>query len=197
MTAAAADHFQIDAPATVASGMAFDGTVTALDPYGNIDTNYCGTVTFMTSDPDPGVILPADYTFLDTDSGVAVFPQGFTLVTLGDQTITVTDTSNTLITGTVTVTVQSPNAPGASGGAGEGSGAAAGAILAPSQPTTAAERGRTPEDVSLRQFASLGITDPANATLGLKRLAVVRPRHGPLSLVETLDQLFVEEGLIG
>jgi hypothetical protein len=196
VTPAGADHFQIDAPATVASGMAFDGTVTALDPYGNIDTNYRGTVTFMTSDPDPGVILPADYTFLDTDSGVAVFPQGFTLVTLGDQTITVTDTGNALITGTATVTVQAPG-PGASGTAGKGPGVADGAVLAPSQPTAAAGSGTAEGDASLRLLASLGITDAVNPTLGLEPLAAARRHHTPLSLVETLDQLFVEEGLIG
>jgi hypothetical protein len=44
-------------------------TITALDSYGNIDTAYQGTVTFSTTDPDSGVVLPADYTFTTGDGG--------------------------------------------------------------------------------------------------------------------------------
>jgi RHS repeat-associated protein len=107
---AAADHFQIDAPATAGSGMAFDITVTALDPYGNIDTNYTGTVTFTSTDPDGSVVLPDDYTFTADDGGVHTFAQGVTLVTVGDQTLTVTDTM-TGISGSATVTVGAPGLP--------------------------------------------------------------------------------------
>jgi hypothetical protein len=68
--------------------------VTALDANGNIDTNYQGTVTFSTTDPDPGVVLPADYTFTTgdgADNGVHRFPGGVTLVTMGAQSLTATD----------------------------------------------------------------------------------------------------------
>ncbi len=102
--AAAADHFEVDIPATVPAGTPFDVTVIALDPYGNVDTQYTGTVTFASSDPDPQVVLPADYTFTAADAGMVVFPQAATLITLGDQTVTATDT-NTGITGSATVTV--------------------------------------------------------------------------------------------
>ena len=81
--------------------------MTALDPSGNIDTSYQGTVTFSTTDPDSGVVLPAEYTFTTGDggdSGVHAFLGGVTLVTVGDQTLTVTDTVSG-ITGTTTVTV--------------------------------------------------------------------------------------------
>src|SRR5262249_3202854 len=60
---APADHFRVAAPARVTSGRPFDFTIIALDPYGNIDVNYSRTVTFMTTDQDPGVVLPLDYTF--------------------------------------------------------------------------------------------------------------------------------------
>jgi hypothetical protein len=47
---------------SVVSGAAFDLTVTAVDPYGNTDTNYVtnqsGVVTFSTTDQDPGIVLP-------------------------------------------------------------------------------------------------------------------------------------------
>jgi streptogramin lyase/Ca2+-binding RTX toxin-like protein len=195
VTPAAADHFQIDAPATVAPNMPFDVTVTALDPYGNIDTNYRGTVTFTSSDSDPNVVLPSDYTFMDTDSGIAVFAQGFTLATLGDQSISATDIDSG-ITGMATVTVQSPG-PGASGVAGKGSGAVDGGTLAGSQPATPAGTGAAEGTQSLRLLASLGITDSAKPMPRAGSLAAARPHHALLSRVELLDQLFLEQGLIG
>jgi WD40-like Beta Propeller Repeat len=105
---AAADHFLITAAPNAVSGTPFDITITALDAYGNIDTNYQGTVTFSTSDPDPGVVLPADYTFTTGDggdNGVHTFPGGVMLLTLGDLTLSVTDTVSG-ITGSATVTVR-------------------------------------------------------------------------------------------
>jgi hypothetical protein len=112
VTPAAAVQFQVSAPAAASSGMPFDVTVTALDPYGNVDTNYTGTVTFATSDPDPGVVLPPNYTFRPADAGTVTFVGGVTLITPGDQTLTVTDTASG-ITGSATVTVtDGPQAPG-------------------------------------------------------------------------------------
>ena len=81
--------------------------LTALDPYGNVDMNYRGTVTWASSDSDPGVILPADYTFQATDNGVASFPAGVTLITPGNQSLTATDTASG-ITGSGTLTVAPP-----------------------------------------------------------------------------------------
>jgi streptogramin lyase len=102
-----ANHLLITAAATAVSGTPFDVTVTALDPYGKVDSYYQGTVTFSSTDPDSGVVLPADYTFTTGDggdSGVHTFSGGVTLVTLGDQTFTITDTVSG-ITGSVTITV--------------------------------------------------------------------------------------------
>jgi sugar lactone lactonase YvrE len=100
------NRFQITAASTAVSGTAFDLTVTALDLYGNLDTNYQGTVTFSTTDPDSGVVLPADYTFTTGggDNGVHTFSGGVTLVTVGDQTLTVTDKVSG-IAGSATITV--------------------------------------------------------------------------------------------
>jgi hypothetical protein len=97
-------HFLITVAPTAVSGTPFDITLTALDLYGNLDTNYQGTVTFSTTDPDTGVVLPADYTFTTGDNGVHTFSGGVTLVTVGDQTLTVTDTASG-ITGSATITV--------------------------------------------------------------------------------------------
>src|SRR5262249_16662276 len=100
----AANHILITTSRTVIAGTPFDVTLTALDLYGNVDTTYQSTVTFSTTDPDSGVVLPAEYTFTTGDNGVHTFPGGVTLVTVGDQTLTVTDTVSG-ITGSVTVTV--------------------------------------------------------------------------------------------
>jgi len=104
VSAAPANQLLIAAPPTAVSGTPFDVMVAALDAYGNVDTNYGGTVTWVTNDTDPGVILPADYAFQAADSGVHIFPGGVTLVTLGDQTLTATDTVSG-IAGSAAVTV--------------------------------------------------------------------------------------------
>ncbi len=107
VVAAPAVTFQVVAPGSAVSGMPFDVTVAAVDPYGNTDTNYQGTITFLTSDQDPGVVLPPDYTFQPTDQGTATFGAGVTLVIPGEQTLTVTDTDSG-ITGSTTVLVSGP-----------------------------------------------------------------------------------------
>src|SRR5205807_4911377 len=73
IAAAAADHFSISASASVTSGQVFDVTVVVQDVFNNTVANYGGTVTFASSDADPGVVLPADYTFAAGDGGVHIF----------------------------------------------------------------------------------------------------------------------------
>ncbi len=104
ISAAPATAFQVIAPASAASGAPFDVTLIAVDPYDNTDVNYQGTVTWTTSDPDPGVMLPADYIFQPSDAGMVAFSGGVTLITQGDQTITGTATDSG-INGIATVTV--------------------------------------------------------------------------------------------
>jgi hypothetical protein len=126
--AAPAVALQFVAPASASSGMAFDVTVIAVDPYGNTDMNYTGTIHFTTSDMDPGVVLPPDYAFQPSDAGMVTLAGGVTLITLGDQTLTATDTLSG-ITGTATVTVTS--------GAEHGVGGLGGKPAASEQPPSA------------------------------------------------------------
>jgi hypothetical protein len=104
VVAAPASQLLITAPANAVSGTPFDVLLTALDAYANVDMNYGGTVTWTSSDPDPGVLLPADFTFQPTDNGMVTFPAGVTLITLGNQTLTATDTVSG-ITGSATIAV--------------------------------------------------------------------------------------------
>ncbi len=103
VTPAPAVAYQLIAQASVTSGMPFDLTVIAVDPYGNTDTNFLGTVSLSTSDTDPGIVLPADYSLQPGDQGTVAF-ENLALVTPGDQTITATDPSSG-ISGSVTITV--------------------------------------------------------------------------------------------
>jgi predicted outer membrane repeat protein len=107
---ASASAFVLTAPAKVTADVPFDLTVTARDPLGQPAVGYIGTVTFSTSDQDPGVVLPADYTFTATDAGVHTFTKTgrgeTTLVTRGYQSIAVTDRGDGSITGSATVKVR-------------------------------------------------------------------------------------------
>jgi hypothetical protein len=97
----AATVFVISAPATAQAGTAFSVTVTAEDAYGNIATEYTGTVHFQST--DSAASLPADYTFLAGDAGVHTFQ--VVLWTPGLQTLWVADTGNNSITGSAQVSL--------------------------------------------------------------------------------------------
>jgi uncharacterized repeat protein (TIGR01451 family) len=89
---------------TVGTGpsLPFNGTLTiqsSVSPFAL--SAYRGTVHFTSSDPQ--AVLPADYTFVQADAGSHQF--SFTLTTLGDQTITITDTRSGGFVGTATVNV--------------------------------------------------------------------------------------------
>jgi hypothetical protein len=96
LVAAAAARFQISAPAHVTSGAPFDVTIIAVDLYGNVATGYRGMVTFTVTDPDPAVVLPADYTFTADDQGTHRFTGEFTLITPGTWRLTAADLANGL-----------------------------------------------------------------------------------------------------
>ncbi len=95
VTAAAASHFSIVAPASAVSGQPFIFTVEALDSYGNVATGYSGTVSFRT---EGSATLPAPSTLTN---GNGIFTA--TLKTFGNQTITGIDTTNSGISGTSNV----------------------------------------------------------------------------------------------
>jgi hypothetical protein len=93
VSAAAATHFSVSAPASATAGTAFNFTVTALDPFDNTATGYAGTVHCTCT--DRAAVLPADSTLTN---GVGTFSA--TLKTAGGQTITASDTVNESIAGT-------------------------------------------------------------------------------------------------
>jgi hypothetical protein len=94
------------APDSAQQGESFDMTVYAHDAYGNLVTDYSGTITFTSSDPNAQ--LPSDYMFTPADQGQHTF--SVTLQTLGPQTVTATDTADPSLTTTANVLVRGPAA---------------------------------------------------------------------------------------
>ncbi len=100
---AAASHFSISAPASVHHGTAFTLTVTALDPYGNVATGYTGTIKFTSTDST--ATLPPNCTFTAANAGVQTFVNQTILRKRGTQTVTVTDTLFSSLTGSDSISV--------------------------------------------------------------------------------------------
>jgi hypothetical protein len=99
---AAASKFILTAPSSVSAGVAFSLTLTVEDTFGNVVNNYTGTVHF--SSTDTRATLPRNYTFTASDKGVHTFT-GLVLRKKEFQTITITDTHKSSLTGSITVDV--------------------------------------------------------------------------------------------
>jgi hypothetical protein len=88
VTGAAASQVLILAPSSVTLGTAFTFTVEVLDAYGNLATNYTGSVAFSSN--DTAAALPASYAFTAADGGQRTFTATFS--TTGSQSLTAQDT---------------------------------------------------------------------------------------------------------
>ncbi|MBJ6759422.1 Ig-like domain-containing protein [Myxococcaceae bacterium JPH2] len=90
-------------PSTVVAGSARSLTVTVRDSYGNISSDYAGTVHFTSTDAQ--AVLPADAAFMPGDAGRKVFP-GVVLKTAGSRAVTVTDVANAALSGSASTVVE-------------------------------------------------------------------------------------------
>ena len=99
---AVASQFILSAPASVTAGKSFSLTLAVEDAYGNVVTGYMGTVHFAST--DKAAKLPPNYTFAAADKGVHTFT-GLVLRKKGNQKMTLTDTLNGSLIGTVIVNV--------------------------------------------------------------------------------------------
>lgn len=87
------------------TGWGSTGDVCALDANGQLATNYTGTITFASTDPN--AVLPSPYTFSPSvDGGCRVFEYDYLAIfnTIGIQTLTVRDSANQL-SGSKSITV--------------------------------------------------------------------------------------------
>ena len=96
VTPAVASQFILSAPSSVQPSAKFSVTLTVEDAYGNVVTGYTGTVHFTSSDSK--AVLPANFTFTAADDGTYTFTNKLELKTKGEQTLTVTDASNSTLT---------------------------------------------------------------------------------------------------
>jgi hypothetical protein len=87
--------------ATPTAGTTFSLTVSAEDPFGNIDQAYAGQVHFSSTDTAAGVVLPSDSPLV---SGQGTFQA--TLVRAGSQTINAVDRMTPAVAGSATLTVR-------------------------------------------------------------------------------------------
>jgi hypothetical protein len=94
--------FVLTGPSSVSAGVALSMTLTVEDAYGNIVTGYTGTVHFAGT--DSRALLPANYAFTAGDAGAHTVT-GPVLHKRGKQKITITDTLNSSLTGSVVVNV--------------------------------------------------------------------------------------------
>jgi hypothetical protein len=96
VSAAAVSQFAISGPTTVTQGVGFKITVSAEDAYGNVNAGYRGTVHLSSTDSTGGT---QNFTFSNNDNGVHIF--SYTFNALGLDTITIVDTANSSITGSI------------------------------------------------------------------------------------------------
>jgi hypothetical protein len=94
-------HFGLDAPATAITGSNFTVGISPLTATNKTAFGYTGPIHFSSS--DGAATLPADYSFTSTDNGWRSF--NVTLNTLGNQTITITDSANSSVTSSATINV--------------------------------------------------------------------------------------------
>ncbi len=88
-------------PSPTTAGTSQSFTVMAQDGSGNPVPTYTGTIHFAST--DLLATLPNDYMFTGADAGTHTFTA--TLATAGAQSVAASDTANTLITGSISVTV--------------------------------------------------------------------------------------------
>ncbi len=98
------DTLVLAASTTEMAGTSFSLTVTARQAGGSTDTGYLGTIHLSSTDAQAG--LPLNYTFTTGDEGSHTFT--VTLKTAGTQSITATDTTTPVVTGTLSGIVVSP-----------------------------------------------------------------------------------------
>ncbi|MBU4072163.1 MAG: hypothetical protein KJ773_08320, partial [Candidatus Thermoplasmatota archaeon] len=91
-------------PDSVIAGTPFSGMAYVLDEYGNLASDYNGTISFTSDDPYPAT-LPSAYTFTHEDSGRHMFSDDFILFTIPERNITVQDEEVAWLNDTQNITI--------------------------------------------------------------------------------------------
>ncbi len=98
------DHLEVKGITDpITAGQYSNVTVEAINSSGGLHCPYEETIHFTTTDPHPLVVLPGDYTFVKiADCGIHTFLNSIRLVTVGEQTVTVTEVGNPAVTASQT-----------------------------------------------------------------------------------------------
>ena len=96
-------HFAVSAPTTVEAGGSYSFTVTAKDSGGSTVTSYTGMVAFTSSDVN--AVFPANNVTITNGTG----SYNFILASAGNQTITATDSANSITGSSATIQVVPSN----------------------------------------------------------------------------------------
>jgi len=102
--AAAPHHIVLTTPAAAVAGTSFQYSANVVDAYGNVVSGYGGTIHFTSS--DAAAVMPPDYTYNNAIS--AYGSVGSVMKTGGPQTITATEVTSGLISGTSGAIVVDP-----------------------------------------------------------------------------------------
>jgi hypothetical protein len=119
---AAAAKFVFNTPTNATAGSPFTVKLTVLDAYGNTVKNYFGTVHLSGA----AFALPPDYTFTADDAGVHIFTVTPTATASGNQTLSVSDVSDTRLTASGVISVKAASTGGGGGGGTGGGGTGGG-----------------------------------------------------------------------
>jgi hypothetical protein len=104
------DHFGVSAiPDPVDAAMPVSPRVTAYDAFGNVKTDYTGTITFASS--DPRAVMPYAYTFYAAELGTHLFGFSVTFYTPGEQWLRASEGRSSDGQLAITVTNAAPAAP--------------------------------------------------------------------------------------
>jgi hypothetical protein len=99
---AALSTFAFKGASNTTAGAAYSVTVSATDAFGNAVTGYTGTALITSTDAQ--ITLPSSYTFTAADAGSHTFITA--LKTAGTQSITLTNSTNSAITGSTSAAVK-------------------------------------------------------------------------------------------
>ena len=110
ITSGPIDHFIIgDVPGTTMSGTTLSPTITAVDEFNNVKTDYLGIPEFVSS--DSRALLPSFYQFRDHENGIHTYLERLTLLSTGEQEVKLIDGTAESDPVFITVTNAPPDKP--------------------------------------------------------------------------------------
>ncbi len=170
--------FSITGLASTTAGAPESFTITALDSEGNVDTSFSGTVSFSSSDPQ----AEAGQSSVTLTNGVKSLIGAFKFLTAGYQTLTVTDSADSVISTSAPVLITAATA--SSMAAVQGSGQSATVNTAFATPLQVIVKDQYGNPVS---GATVTFTAPSSGASATVSAAAVTAADGTTSVTATAN----------